>query len=491
MQDKLESALLNYEKSINILRKSNSFREMAEVLLAMGNIQLFKGNYSESMNHYLEGLRICEEIEYKSKLPHYYNNIGIVYMRLHENHKALNYYLQALKIFEKLSDTNNMAMAMGNIASIYSSMNNPEIAKKYFFRSNELYISTGVKVQQSQLLLQIGILYLNNNIPDSAIYYLNESEKILELGDDHYIGPKSLLLVDLYTKYGVAYDQREELSKALYYLTKGYRLGIEANYQGSVKESSGLLSFVYEKLGNSDSALHYYKIYKLYSDSLTNENNIRELTKLEFEYQYEKQLNDQELELQLEKDKRKQQRLTYLIIFSGLILLLVIFFLLLKLERSKKTKIDLQRKQFKSELEYKNKELATHVLYLLKKNEFILSISEKLKTLIPDIKVQNKKEIMDIIRELEQSTSNDIWQEFEIRFKEVHNTFFENLNNVANDLSPNELRLCAFLKLNMTSKDISAITFQTTKSIDMARHRLRKKLALKQDENLITFLTKL
>ena len=64
MQDDLQSASLYYENSLDILRKYDSSTEMAEVLLALGNIELYKGNYSESMNHYLEGSKICEEIKY-------------------------------------------------------------------------------------------------------------------------------------------------------------------------------------------------------------------------------------------------------------------------------------------------------------------------------------------------------------------------------------------------------------------------------------------
>ena len=93
-----------------------------------------------------------------------------------------------------------------------------------------------------------------------------------------------------------------------------------------------------------------------------------------------------------------------------------------------------------------------------------------------------------MIRDLLQNTSKDVWKEFEIRFQEVHSDFYNNLNEKYPDLTPNEKKICAFLRLNMSTKDISAITYQSVRSIDMARFRLRKKIGLETDENLVTFL---
>jgi DNA-binding CsgD family transcriptional regulator len=71
----------------------------------------------------------------------------------------------------------------------------------------------------------------------------------------------------------------------------------------------------------------------------------------------------------------------------------------------------------------------------------------------------------------------------------VHADFYKNLNQINPDLTPNERRLCAFLKLNMSTKDISAITGQTPHSIKIARARLRKKFNLtNSDTSLLAFL---
>ena len=91
-----------------------------------------------------------------------------------------------------------------------------------------------------------------------------------------------------------------------------------------------------------------------------------------------------------------------------------------------------------------------------------------------------------------QKLPNSLEQEFEIRFQQVHNSFYDKLNALSPDLSTNERRLCAFLKLSMSTKEISSITGQSPRSIDVARTRLRKKLNLtNNDSSLSDFLSSL
>jgi len=167
-------------------------------------------------------------------------------------------------------------------------------------------------------------------------------------------------------------------------------------------------------------------------------------------------------------------------------------------QRNKTIKAELKRKNLRlehdklqQELEHRNRELATNVMFLLKKNEFITHTAEKLAIAKKKFKEENKRLIQDVIRDLLQNTSKDVWKEFEVRFQEVHSDFYNNLNEKYPDLTPNEKKICAFLRLNMSTKDISAITYQSVRSIDMARFRLRKKIGLETDENLVTFLAQI
>jgi DNA-binding CsgD family transcriptional regulator len=99
-----------------------------------------------------------------------------------------------------------------------------------------------------------------------------------------------------------------------------------------------------------------------------------------------------------------------------------------------------------------------------------------------------KKSLYPIIFQLENKVEDDIWKEFEVHFQEVHKGFYNTLSQKHSDLTPNDLRLCAYLKLNLSTKEIASLTYQSAESIKTARYRLRKKLNLDRDTNLTAYL---
>ena len=148
-----------------------------------------------------------------------------------------------------------------------------------------------------------------------------------------------------------------------------------------------------------------------------------------------------------------------------------------------------QKEQLEKEVELRNKEIATNVMYLVKKNELINAETKRLFNLKSKLKEENKETLQKIIFEIQSIMSEDVWDEFEYRFKQVHLDFYEKLQAKFPDLTPAEIKLAAFLKLNMTTKDIASITSQSINSMEVARSRLRKKLGItSQKVNLVTFL---
>ena len=94
----------------------------------------------------------------------------------------------------------------------------------------------------------------------------------------------------------------------------------------------------------------------------------------------------------------------------------------------------------------------------------------------------------EVIMSIDQEKANNLWKEFEMRYMEVHKDFHQKLTANYPQLTANERKLCAFMVLNMSTKDISSITYQSEHSIKIARYRLRKKLGLGKNENLTAFL---
>ena len=151
---------------------------------------------------------------------------------------------------------------------------------------------------------------------------------------------------------------------------------------------------------------------------------------------------------------------------------------------------ELTQEKMQMELNTRNKELTLNVMSLMKKNELLTGLSKELYEVKKTVKADETKAVINkIAKKIKHSSETEIWEEFESRFKEVHGDFYKTLLIKYPELTPSEQKLCAFLKLNMSSKDISELTGHSLSSIDKARYRLRKKLHLKDSQtNLITFI---
>jgi hypothetical protein len=150
----------------------------------------------------------------------------------------------------------------------------------------------------------------------------------------------------------------------------------------------------------------------------------------------------------------------------------------------------LVRQKLQDDLDFKNKEITINVMNLIRKNEIIIDISNHLLEIEKEAEQEKTKDsLLRIAGDLQKSIDVEIWDEFELRFKQVHGDFYERLTQRFPDLSPSELKLCAFLRLNLTTKEICKLTGQQTTSLEIARHRLRKKLGISNTQtNLISFI---
>lgn len=143
-----------------------------------------------------------------------------------------------------------------------------------------------------------------------------------------------------------------------------------------------------------------------------------------------------------------------------------------------------------TEIENNKKELTKNALRLVNYNELSNWVHDKLNTITSENE-EDIQTINEIKSKIKISENSNLWQEFEVVFELVNSDFFESLTNKFPNISLNEKKLCALLKLNMSSKDISMITFQSIQAIKKARYRLRKKFELERDDDLVKFIENL
>ncbi|GAB1418046.1 hypothetical protein MASR2M12_08110 [Bacteroidales bacterium] len=148
------------------------------------------------------------------------------------------------------------------------------------------------------------------------------------------------------------------------------------------------------------------------------------------------------------------------------------------------------KREYESDLLQKKNELANISIRLVQNSQ----LNEKLMKDVQQLKESDDPKARKLAANIEKNyrlaMNKSLWFEFEKRFNEVHINFYNKLSNIYRDLTPNERKLCAFLKMGLSTKEIAAITFQNAKSIDMARYRLRKKLCIANNESFPSFLSR-
>ena len=151
--------------------------------------------------------------------------------------------------------------------------------------------------------------------------------------------------------------------------------------------------------------------------------------------------------------------------------------------KNEKELMKIRNDNLRQDIDNKNRELGTSTMSLIKKNEFLNNIK---KELISTKNISNLKQVIKIIDENLNNT--DDWNLFEKAFTNVEKDFFNNIKIIHNSLTPNDLKLCAFLKLNLTSKEIAQLLNISPKSVEVKRYRLRKKLELPHNSSLTDYI---
>jgi hypothetical protein len=312
---------------------------------------------------------------------------------------------------------------------------------------------------------------------------------LLNKDDPNYAGPSQTLWAVNSIGSGINKLYLNKVKQAQNDLEKGLQLSLNTGQLKLSGNAAYHLSQLWEQQGHADSSLKYYKLFKSFSDSLSNEDNIRKLAFQEAELKYAQELILEKQQREKESELHQRNLIILIVAIVGLILIVLVLVLFLQLSRNRTKRAELEQTNLKNELELRNKELTTHLMFQVKNNEFILNISRKLKSVLSKASPENKQLVNQLIKEIELDSNTNQWEEFEIRFQQVHTGFYKNVAQQFPDLTSNELKLCAFLKLNMSTKDIAAITYQSTNSITVARWRLRQKLGLSKEESLAAFLT--
>jgi len=161
-----------------------------------------------------------------------------------------------------------------------------------------------------------------------------------------------------------------------------------------------------------------------------------------------------------------------------------------EIEKREKQIIALQNEKLESELTVKSKELAESTMTIIKKNEILVTIKEEVINQKKALGTQYPNKYYDkLIRLLDENlSSEDDWAIFQTNFDRIHENFFRNLHSTYPELTSNDLRFCAYLRLNLSSKDIAHLMNISLKGVEVGRYRIRKKIGIPSTKSLTEFM---
>ena len=149
----------------------------------------------------------------------------------------------------------------------------------------------------------------------------------------------------------------------------------------------------------------------------------------------------------------------------------------------------LEEENLKGQLELKSKELTSHTLQIIQKNQVLEEIKEDLTVILKDDKRDQKKQLRQLVEKISLNFSQDkYWDDFRTIFDQVHPYFFTQLTQQFSDLTATDLRLIALLKMNISSADVATLLGISLDSLRVSRYRLRKKIGLAEGESLSAFI---
>lgn len=414
--------------------------------------------------------------------------MGIILSKLQEYQVALTYLEEAGSFYKKVGVSSYYVKNKLNISNVLYSIGQ----KKDAVEMLQSLVNDSICRQDTSFLIGI-LLSLTSYTTD---VYDKERYAIEAYNLAQSFGHKQRLTRTLINRAALFLEQSKNDS-ALVYLKR-------ATYTVSTNDIDGL-RLIYENMSHAyanyhqwDSAYHYSNLYHLYNDSVLGADKVIEINKIQA----------REAILQLEQEKKEaefRQKIAFAILFS--ICCLFISFILTVRSNRKKMKIEkqlkeaenkelnerlknehLQKQNLQLEIDSKNRELSSNILLLSEKNRVFENLVEQINKMRDNgiIPVTEEKILRKQINDHLQAT--DEWEYFKLHFESVHPGFFTKLKEQFPALSENELRLCAYIRIGMTAKQIAQMLSVLPETINTSRYRIRKKMKLETDVSLEDFL---
>jgi len=469
-------------------------QDTGNLLNMMGGAAWAKGDLINAAAYFTNAIEWYEKKDAQFHIRLTKLNLGNVFNDLEAYSLAERYYRESMFGEEDKSD------AINNLGTVLFRKGQLDSAEACFREAMHLYGKVdnihGVMLAFSNLAK----LYVKRGAIDTAGFYLNCALFLSDSLNDLKMYSTTLETAARF------HLQKEDFPKALSTAHNALNISKNRGFKEAHRDASLTLSDIHKATRAYDSALYYLEKATVIDDSLK-KNSSTDISSLITNYYEERSAREKavaQLEiLTLRNDIIEERNFRNIIIFITLVIATGAFtgwrFMQLRVKKQKLA-MALQAKQaenvqyalenerieaeqVKERLHFKEKELLTLAL----KEAEIQNLLKELKQEMPSgLREENAQRITSLLKS--NIAKNNQWEEFKTRFENIHESFFIDLTAKHPDLSPKELKLCALTFLNLSAKEIADIQGIKPSSVDIARHRLRKKLNLSGEQSLIEYL---
>ena len=384
-----------------------------------------------------------------------YNSLGVAYSKLNLPDSSEYFHRKALEERILTKDYRYLPVSLIRVADIEAAKGNKSESKSLYDRAFFLSDSTGNRQEEVMALLAIGKwkMHFEKNFNEAESDYL-KAESIAKVLSDRSF-------------YLNAIDHLIELKK------------VQGDFSGALK------------LSEEEAVIR---------DSM----NSWEKQKIQKSLEIQFDVAEKERQLKLIQNENDISRLTNYLLWATIAFLLlfaggIIYFIRKNHKRDKlllQTKVELVkaleeqkvlREQYmQNELEFKEAQLSALTVQMLQKNELMQELREKLEA---DQSISKDSPLTRLVNKGQNQEKE--WADFNVQFESINKNFYARIRQAYPDISPNDLKICALIKLNLSIKEMAGILNISPDSVKTARYRLRKKLQLNSEDNLTEFILKL
>lgn len=469
-----------YIKSIKILEEIEDYEVMFKVLNGIGFIEKSQGNLVEALTHFNKAL----EVVYKGDLEDHANkllkNIGDIYFELKDFDKALEYNTNSLNIKDSLTNKGLLTEALVQRAKIFTALNmkdSVDVAYQNAFKYLHRY-----ELDDGFLNYHLGLYHHNEQDFEKSVKYLRKF-----VSDSGNVANRGSAYIYLSNNYSIL----ENYEEAIKYSLSAYELGVELNSLKIKCESTSQLASLYAQEGKYQLANQYLLEYNNCNNLILKSALTVEAATLRTELEsHEKRKEIAHLQSVI--DSANFKRILIIKLTSMTILILVtLIFLVVRKHMKKSQLFEIKEMDLKNQYDESKKQLHTQTMHLIRVNNNVTEIEEKLRELKPKIN-GHSLELQRLINtiKLKKSEEKD-WDNFDRYFNNSQSDFINILKQRFPTLTLNELRLCSLIRENMTNSEIASILNVEKRSVAMAKYRAKKKCGIPEEEDFTKVICEL